>query len=270
MAETGYAGTELGDWGFMPTDPARLRDELGSRGLALVGSWVSVRLQDRAYHETSAADAVRTAAQLAIVGGPEQRRRSRQRPVRRPGADEIRGSSDARSGDVRRAVGRLRDRGELGRPASPGRDGASHGLPPAHRDARRDRRRDASAPREHGRISSSGCVSTPATGRSARARIRWPLSPSLPRGSGTSISRTATPLSFGPRARTTGMGRPRSGTACSASSAQATSTSLACSSALDRTGYAGWIVVEQDVLPGMGTPRESARRNREYLRSIGA
>ena len=42
MAETGYAGTELGDWGFMPTDPARLREELGARGLALVGSWVSV------------------------------------------------------------------------------------------------------------------------------------------------------------------------------------------------------------------------------------
>ena len=23
MEATGYAGTELGDWGFMPTDPAR-------------------------------------------------------------------------------------------------------------------------------------------------------------------------------------------------------------------------------------------------------
>ena len=34
-------------------------------------------------------------------------------------------------------------------------------------------------------------------------------------------------------------------------------------------GYDGWIVVEQDVLPSMGSPKESARRNREYLRSIG-
>ncbi len=33
--------------------------------------------------------------------------------------------------------------------------------------------------------------------------------------------------------------------------------------------YEGWIVVEQDVLPGMGAPKESARRNREFLRSIG-
>jgi inosose dehydratase len=39
--------------------------------------------------------------------------------------------------------------------------------------------------------------------------------------------------------------------------------------ALRAIGYEGWIVVEQDVLPGMGAPRESAQRNREYLRSIG-
>ena len=39
--------------------------------------------------------------------------------------------------------------------------------------------------------------------------------------------------------------------------------------ALDEIGYAGWIVVEQDVLPGLGTPKESAARNRDYLRTIG-
>jgi len=39
--------------------------------------------------------------------------------------------------------------------------------------------------------------------------------------------------------------------------------------ALNAIGYKGWIVVEQDVIPGMGTPKESARRNREYLKSIG-
>jgi inosose dehydratase len=33
--------------------------------------------------------------------------------------------------------------------------------------------------------------------------------------------------------------------------------------------YQGWVVVEQDVLPGMGSPFENARRNRAYLRSIG-
>ena len=28
LAETGYTGTELGDWGYMPTDPPALRAEL--------------------------------------------------------------------------------------------------------------------------------------------------------------------------------------------------------------------------------------------------
>ena len=32
--------------------------------------------------------------------------------------------------------------------------------------------------------------------------------------------------------------------------------------------YDGYTLVEQDVLPGMGAPKESARRNREYLRAI--
>ncbi|NIA16572.1 MAG: xylose isomerase, partial [Nitrospiraceae bacterium] len=34
-------------------------------------------------------------------------------------------------------------------------------------------------------------------------------------------------------------------------------------------GYTGWITVEQDVLPGMGMPKESAGRNRRYLSGIG-
>jgi inosose dehydratase len=39
--------------------------------------------------------------------------------------------------------------------------------------------------------------------------------------------------------------------------------------ALRARQYAGWIVVEQDVLPGLGTPAASATRNREYLRGLG-
>jgi inosose dehydratase len=33
--------------------------------------------------------------------------------------------------------------------------------------------------------------------------------------------------------------------------------------------YDSWIVVEQDVLPGMGTPQASAHRNRDFLRGLG-
>ena len=38
---------------------------------------------------------------------------------------------------------------------------------------------------------------------------------------------------------------------------------------LNRRGYHGWIVVEQDVLPGMGSPKNCARNNRNYIRSLG-
>ena len=33
--------------------------------------------------------------------------------------------------------------------------------------------------------------------------------------------------------------------------------------------YSGWIVVEQDVLPGMGNPKVCAQRNREFIKSLG-
>src|SRR2546423_13049662 len=71
MHETGYQGTELGDWGFMPTDPDTLRQELAARNLKLLASWVSVYLHDADRHAASEADAVRTAGLLAEVGGPE-------------------------------------------------------------------------------------------------------------------------------------------------------------------------------------------------------
>jgi len=38
---------------------------------------------------------------------------------------------------------------------------------------------------------------------------------------------------------------------------------------LEGKGYDGWIVVEQDVLPGMGEPKICAQNNRDYLKAIG-
>jgi inosose dehydratase len=50
IAETGYAGTELGDWGFMPTDPKKLSQEIHQRNLVLLGAFVPVFLKDPASH----------------------------------------------------------------------------------------------------------------------------------------------------------------------------------------------------------------------------
>lgn len=44
---------------------------------------------------------------------------------------------------------------------------------------------------------------------------------------------------------------------------------LAVKQWLVKHGYDGFVTVEQDVLPGMGSPKASARRNRDYLRTIG-
>ena len=37
---------------------------------------------------------------------------------------------------------------------------------------------------------------------------------------------------------------------------------------LKNSEYRDYVLVEQDVLPGMGAPKESALRNRQFLRSI--
>ena len=52
IVETGYAGTELGDWGFMPTDPKKLSQEVHGRNLVLLGAFVPVFLKDPASHQS--------------------------------------------------------------------------------------------------------------------------------------------------------------------------------------------------------------------------
>jgi inosose dehydratase len=69
LAATGYTGTELGDWGYMPTDPTVLRAELGRRGLTMLGAFVPVALKHSGAHEAGIANAVKTARLLAAVAG---------------------------------------------------------------------------------------------------------------------------------------------------------------------------------------------------------
>jgi inosose dehydratase len=67
LAGTGYRGTELGDWGYMPTDPAVLRDELAKRGLVMLGAFVPVALKESSALSAGIANAVKTARLLASV-----------------------------------------------------------------------------------------------------------------------------------------------------------------------------------------------------------
>lgn len=69
IAGAGYEGTELGDWGFLPTDARTLSGELAARRLALVGALVPVPLADRSRHNGGIQDALRTARLLKESAG---------------------------------------------------------------------------------------------------------------------------------------------------------------------------------------------------------
>ena len=67
IAATGYAGTELGDWGFLSTDPHQLRADLASRNLSLLAAFVPVALTDPAAHAVGEDSAIRTARLLSAA-----------------------------------------------------------------------------------------------------------------------------------------------------------------------------------------------------------
>jgi inosose dehydratase len=69
--ETGYEGTELGDWGFMPVVPGDLRNELDKRSLSMVGAFVPVLLKDKSRHASGTDVALKTAELMANAGFPE-------------------------------------------------------------------------------------------------------------------------------------------------------------------------------------------------------
>lgn len=70
LAACGYEGTELGPWGYLPTDPPTLRRELGARGLALAGAFCPVTLHDPARRDAGLRSAFDTVALLADLGAP--------------------------------------------------------------------------------------------------------------------------------------------------------------------------------------------------------
>jgi inosose dehydratase len=68
-AEAGYVWTELGPYGFLPTDPERLRDELARRGLSLCGGTAFVALHRGAAAFDQALEDCREVARLLTALG---------------------------------------------------------------------------------------------------------------------------------------------------------------------------------------------------------
>lgn len=68
IKETGYIGTELGDWGYMPTSPKLLNTEIQKRGLELLGAFVPVALADVNTHEKGVLSALKVAKLMFEAG----------------------------------------------------------------------------------------------------------------------------------------------------------------------------------------------------------
>jgi len=67
IAETGYTGIELGPYGYLPTDPFKLREELDERNLQLLSAFVPVRLVDADAHKAGAEEALKVGRLLAAL-----------------------------------------------------------------------------------------------------------------------------------------------------------------------------------------------------------
>jgi len=68
IAAAGYAGTELGPYGFLPTDPAVLHQQLEKRSLTLCSAFVDIELGNTSAHEDSHAYVARSAKLISEAG----------------------------------------------------------------------------------------------------------------------------------------------------------------------------------------------------------
>ncbi len=267
LAAAGFTGTELGDYGFMPTDPEKLKDELARRGLSLIGSWVTIRLSDAAYHQEGVDNAVRVARLLAEVGGPECTLNigddHAAAPVRQQYAGRItaaHGLDEAGWQIYIDGVHRVAEavRGETGLRSCLHPHGATYVETPT--EVREFLAR--SNPELVGIVFDTGHYmlggGDPVAGIREYAERIWLMhlkdfEPKV--------------LEHAKAQNWTYKQMIGEGVFCELGLGAV--DFAAALQMLRDTGYAGWLVVEQDVLPGMGSPAESATRNYQYLQSLG-
>jgi inosose dehydratase len=268
MAAAGYAGTELGDWGFLPTEPRALATEVAARGLELVGAFVPVALSRADAIDEGMERAVRIAQLLTAAAA------STEAPVLVLSDDNASvPNRTARAGRVRLEDG-LND-GEwdaFGRRAE------------QIATAVRDRTGLRTAFHHH----CAGYVETPAEVDALMSRTSSSLvglcldTGHLTYAGGEpvgTIARYADRIwhvhlkdcdpALAQKARAEAWDyhtAVRNGIFCELGRGAVPFRRVA--DALEALHYRGWVVVEQDVLPGLGTPALSAARNREYLRRL--
>jgi inosose dehydratase len=267
IAETGYIGTELGDWGFMPTDPAALKQEIHSRGLTLLGAFVPAMLKDPAAHEGGLDYALRVARLMAAVDGST--------PV------VVLADDNGKIPERTQNAGRVTP--EMGLNDSQWQIFAEG----AQKIAETVKKETGLSTVFHHHC--AGYVETPHE-IDTLLRLTDPSLLGLCLDTGHIRFGGGDPLAVlrkyysriwhvhfkdchpqvAEESRRNGwdyFASVRNGVFCELGKGEVDFSSVKAE--LDTLGYDAWIVVEQDVLPGMGSPKESALRNREFLRSIG-
>ncbi len=276
IAESGYAGTELGDWGFMPTDPVVLREELDRRGLVLLGAFVPVLLREPDALAPGIEHALRVARLLAAFVGEGDRRNGPFIVV-----------ADDNATDPGRTLNAGRITPEMGLPDEEWAGYAGRAEAVARAVQEQTGLRSVFHPH------SAGWVETPAeTDRFLAETDPAVLGIVFDTGhylfgageEGPSVVEAMdrwrdriwyvhfkdSDLDLARRSREEEWGYFQALRAGLFSELGRGSVEFpAVVHWLRARGYDGWIVVEQDVLPGMGTPKASARRNREYLATLG-
>jgi len=68
IVQAGYTGTELGPYGFLPTEPKQLKSELEKRNLPLLGAFVPLPLAHTERHDAGLQSALEVARLLSQAG----------------------------------------------------------------------------------------------------------------------------------------------------------------------------------------------------------
>jgi inosose dehydratase len=275
LVAAGYHGTELGDHGFMPTDPSRLRDELLARGLTLLGGFVGVELR-RPGVVAEARGEVLEVARLMAAAETSARRplliladANGRDPVRSRHAGRIEASQALPPDEFLRfarqaeEVARLVE-GETGLATAFHPHAAGWIETPDEVALLLDR----TDPDLIGLVFDTahhvyGCGVPDDGGLAARGIERfW--------GRIRTVHVKDCSAEVAARARGEGWDYPRAvraGLFCELGHGSVDFPAVL--RALGRLGYDDWLTVEQDVFPDMGTPFESAHRNRARLSAWG-